>query len=144
MHMETSIFNQSVSNVAHGPGYVYLLQYHIVWCTKYRKQVFQDGLEEEVKAFLKKTAESIDIKIDAMEVMPDHIHLLVRCKPQCRLSDAIKIRKGNIARWLVLKHPELKAALWGGHLWNPTYFVVTVSDRNAEQVRDYILEQKKR
>ena len=144
MHMEASIFNQSVSNVTHGRGYVYLLQYHIVWCTKYRKQVFQDGLEEEVKAFLKKTAESIDIKIDAMEVMPDHIHLLVRCKPQCRLSDAIKILKGNIARWLFLKHPELKAALWGGHLWNPSYFVVTVSDRNAEQVRDYILEQKKR
>lgn len=77
-----------------------------------------------------------------MEVMPDHIHLLVDYKPQLRLSDAIKILKGNIARWLFLKHPEIKKQLWGGHLWNPSYFVVTVSDRSLKQVTDYINSQK--
>ena len=77
-----------------------------------------------------------------MEVMPDHIHLLVSCKPQLRLSDAIKILKGNIARWLFIKHPEIKKQLWGGHLWNPSYFVVTVSDRSYEQVKQYINSQK--
>ena len=79
-----------------------------------------------------------------MEVMPDHIHLLVDCKPQLRLSDAIKILKGNTARWLFLKHPEIKKQLWGGHLWNPSYFVATVSDRTLEQVKYYIDNQKKK
>jgi len=78
----------------------------------------------------------------AMEVMPDHVHLLVSCKPQLRLSDAIKILKGNIARWLFLAHPEIKKSLWGGHLWNPSYFVATVSDRSLEQVTEYINSQK--
>ena len=56
-----------------------------------------------------------------MEVMPDHIHLLVDCRPQFYISDMIKIMKGNIARQMFLAHPELKKELWGGHLWNPSY-----------------------
>ena len=47
-------------------------------------------------------------RILAMEVMPDHIHLLLNCKPQFRISDMVKIMKGNTARWLFLKYPELK------------------------------------
>lgn len=79
-----------------------------------------------------------------MEVMPDHIHLLVSCKPQLRLSDAIKVLKGNTARWLFMGHPELKNSLWGGYLWNPSYFVVTVSERSTVQVEAYIQSQERR
>lgn len=86
--------------------------------------------------------QSLEMRPLAMEVMPDHIHLLVDCKPQLRLSDAVKILKGNTARWLFLKHPELKKQLWGGHLWNPSYFAATVSERTLEQVTQYINSQK--
>ena len=130
------------TDVTHGRGYVYSLQYHIVWVTKYRKPVFTGIIETEVKQYLLEILKSLEMTPIAMEVMPDHIHLLVDCKPQLRLSDAIKILKGNIARWLFLRHPEIKQQLWGGHLWNPSYFVVTVSDRSLEQVKTYINEQK--
>jgi putative transposase len=50
--------------------------------------------------------------------------------------------KGNTARWLFLNHPELKGELWGGHMWNPGYFVVTVSERTRDQIERYIKEQK--
>lgn len=130
------------NDVTHGRGYVYSLQYHIVWVTKYRKPIFIGTIEKEVKQYLIEILKSLDMTILAMEVMPDHIHLLVSCKPQLRLSDAIKILKGNIARWLFLAHPEIKKSLWGGHLWNPSYFVATVSDRSLEQVTEYINSQK--
>lgn len=78
----------------------------------------------------------------AMEVMPDHIHMLVDCKPQFMISDMIKIFKGNLARRLFLDYPSLKLQLWGGHLWNPSYCVVTVSDRSRQQVEQYIVSQK--
>jgi len=42
----------------------------------------------------------------------------------------IKIMKGNLARRMFLVHPELKNELWGGHLWNPSYCAITVSDRS--------------
>ena len=133
----------TLNSVTHGRGYVYSLQYHIVWVTKYRKPIFTGSIEEDVKQYLIHTMESLDMKVMAMEVMPDHIHLLVDCKPQLRLSDAIKILKGNTARWLFLAHPEIKGSLWGGHLWNPSYFVATVSDRSRSQITDYINSQKK-
>lgn len=58
------------------------------------------------------------------------------------ISDMIKIMKGNLARQMFLAHPELKQELWGGHLWNPSYCAVTVSDRSREQVLAYIESQK--
>ena len=87
-------------DVTHGRGYVYSLQYHIVWVTKYRKPIFIGEIEEDVRSYLLETLKSLDMTVLAMEIMPDHIQLLVDCKPQLRLSDAIKILKGNTARWL--------------------------------------------
>ena len=101
----------------------------------------EGNIAEDVKEHLLKSSEEIEVKILAMEVMPDHVHLLVDCKPQTRPSDAIKILKGNTARWLFLAHPEIKKELWGGHLWNPSYFIATVSERSREQIEKYIAEQ---
>ena len=53
-----------------------------IWCTKYRKEVLKDGIDTECKEMLQDLAEEYKFQILAMEVMPDHIHLLVNCKPQ--------------------------------------------------------------
>ena len=47
-------------------------------------------------------------------------------------------------RKLFLKHPEIKNKLWGGHLWNPSYFVATVSKNTEEQIKRYIQTQKEK
>lgn len=140
--MNKDVYFLIPNDVTHGRGYVYSLQYHIVWVTKYRKPVFIGKIESDVKKYLNEMLQSLSMDVIAMEVMPDHIHLLVNCKPQLRLSDAVQILKGNIARWLFLSHPEIKEQLWGGHLWNPSYFVATVSNRSLEQVAGYINSQK--
>ena len=142
--MDKTIYTTNISNLTYGRGYVYSLQYHIVWCTKYRKKVLLDGIDNEIKDYLNDLAKEYSFSIMAMEVMPDHIQILVDCKPQFFPSDMIKILKGNTARWLFMKHPELKKQLWGGHLWNPSYCIVTVSDRSYDQVKQYIDSQKKR
>ena len=144
VNMEKDIYIIKENELTYGRGYVYPLQYHIVWCTKYRKQILKDGIDEEVKQMLLEIAEEYRFKILAMEVMPDHIHLLLDCKPQFMISDMVKIMKGNTARWLFMKRPELKQNLCGGHLWNPSYCAVTVSDRSREQVEHYIRNQKEK
>ena len=95
--MEKNIFNINNNGLSYGRGYVYSLQYHLVWCTKYRKKVLKDGIDAECKEMLCDLAEEYKFQILAMEVMPDHIHLLVDCRPQFYISDMIKIMKGNIA-----------------------------------------------
>ena len=140
--MDKTIYFSMPKDVTHGRGYVYSLQYHIVWVTKYRKPIFIGDIKIDMKNYLLYTLKSLDMNVIAIEIMSDHIHLLVNCKPQLRLSDAIKILKGNTARCLFLKYPEIKKQLWGGHLWNPSYFVATVSDRTLEQIEHYINNQK--
>ena len=132
------------ADLTYGRGYVYSIQYHIVWCTKYRRKVLTGDIRDDVIRQLQALAEEYKFRIDTMEVMPDHIHLLVDCSPQFCIPDMMRIIKGNIARWLFLSHPELKAKLWGGHLWNPSYCILTVSDRSIEQVRHYIDTQEER
>ena len=111
---------------------------------EYRKKVLKNGIDTECKEMLQNLAEEYKFQILAMEVMPDHIHLLVDCKPQFYISDMIKIMKGNLARQMFLAHPELKKELWGGHLWNPSYCAITVSDRSRDQVLAYIEGQKEK
>ena len=132
------------SKLTYGRGYVYSLQYHIIWCTKYRKKVLEGGIEEQCKRMLQELAVQYSFQILAMEVMPDHIHLLLDCRPQFMISDMVKIFKGNLARRLFMDHSELKKQLWGGHLWNPSYCAVTVSNRSYEQMEHYIDSQKEK
>ena len=142
--MEKSIYNIDENGLSYGRGYVYSLQYHIVWCTKYRRKVLTAGADEDCKQLLLDLAEEYGFRIPAMEVMPDHVHVLIDAKPQFYISDMVKIMKGTLARRLFLLHPEMKEKLWGGHLWNPSYCVVTVSGRSREQVEEYIRSQKEK
>ena len=73
-----------------------------------------------------------------METDLDHIHILIECSPQHFIPNILKIFKGISARKLFLKHPEIKNKLWNGHLWNPSYFVATVSENTEEQIKRYI------
>ena len=67
------------------------------------------------------------------------------CSPQHYIPDMIKALKGVSARLLMKEFgEELKRKLWGGHLWNPSYFVATVSENTEEQIRRYIQSQKRK
>ncbi len=133
-----------MSEIHYGRGYVYSIQYHLVWCVKYRHDVLIGQVDTDVKTLLKQIALDNDVTILEMESDKDHIHLLIDCKPQHYIPSVVKAFKGVSARFLFKKHPELKSRLWRGHLWNPSYFVATVSENTEEQIRKYIQNQKKR
>ncbi len=127
--------------VKHGRGYVYSIQYHVVWCVKYRKQILFGELEQTLKDSILKIAMDNGFEIGEMETDKDHVHLLIDCSPQHSIPNIIKALKGVSARIVFQKHPELKKQLWGGNLWNPSYFVATVSENTEEQIRQYIQNQ---
>ncbi|HGF7575052.1 TPA: IS200/IS605 family transposase [Enterococcus hirae] len=133
-----------MSEIHYGRGYAYSIQYHLVWCVKYRHDILYGHVDIDVKQLLKQIADDNNVKIMEMESVKDHIHLLIECTPQHYIPSIVKAFKGVSARFLFKKHPEIKQWLWGGHLWNPSYFVATVSENTEEQIRKYIQNQKKK
>lgn len=128
-----------------GRGYVYSLQYHIVWCVKYRHKILVPIIENRLKEILYKIAEDNNFNILIMNGDLDHIHLLIDCTPQHYIPDIMKALKGVSARLLMKEYGNyLRKKLWGGHLWNPSYFVATVSENTEEQVKKYIQSQKQK
>ena len=71
--MDKTVYFSMPNDVTHGRGYIYSLQYHIVWVTKYRKPIFTCQIEQDIREYLLKTLESLDMIPIAMEIMPDHI-----------------------------------------------------------------------
>ena len=131
--------------VTHGRGYVYSIQYHIVWCVKYRHKIITEQIENRLIEILNKIADDNGFQILECNTDKDNIHLLVNCSPQHYIPDMIKALKGVSARLLMKEFgEELKKKLWGGHLWNPSYFVATVSENTEEQIRKYIQNQKRK
>ncbi|MDE8678107.1 IS200/IS605 family transposase [Limosilactobacillus mucosae] len=121
---------------------VYSLQYHLIIVTKYRRDVLIGSVKQELEALLRSLADQFDMQIEEMEIMSDHVHMLVDASPKHSISSIMKGLKGVSARMLFMHHPEIKQKLWGGHLWQPSYFAVTVSERSEEQIRHYIQHQK--
>jgi len=122
---------------------VYQIGYHVVWCTKYRKSILQGKIVDFLKEMFNKIANDNNFVIEKMEIMPDHVHLFVSANPNILIADMLKSLKGVSARLLFKKHPEIKKQLYGGHLWNPSYYVGTVGQISEDTVKRYIEEQKK-
>jgi putative transposase len=62
-------------------GAVSNLHYHLVWCPKYRRSVLTNAVETRLKELLAEKAAAMDVQIEALEVMPDHVHLFVSAPP---------------------------------------------------------------
>ena len=131
--------------VTNGRGYVYSIQYHMVWCVKYRHKILEGQVETRLIEILQQIAKDNEFQILEINTEKDHIHLLVSCSPQHYIPNMMKALKGVSARLLMKEFGDsLRKKLWGGHLWNPSYFVATVSEHTEEQIRKYIKNQKER
>ena len=131
--------------VNHGRGYVYSIQYHLVWCVKYRRKILTIEIEKDLIEILNKIARDNNFEILECNGDLDHIHLLINCSPQHYIPDMIKALKGVSARLLIKKYGEyINEMLWGGHLWNPSYFIATVAENTEMQIREYIQNQKEK
>ena len=102
-------------------------------------------METRLIEILQQIAKDNEFQILEINTDKDHIHLLVSCSPQHYIPNMMKALKGVSARLLMKEFGDsLRKKLWGGHLWNPSYFVATVSEHTEEQIRRYIQNQKEK
>ena len=100
--------------VVKGRGYVYSIQYHIVWCVKYRRNVLNGHVSTRLKELLVQISKDNDFQILEMNMEEDHIHMLINCTPQHYIPNIIKAMKGVSARLLMKEFgDDLRSKLWG-------------------------------
>ena len=119
---------------------VYSCKYHVVWCPKYRRKVLVDGIDERLKVILQGVASDLQADIIEMEIMSDHVHVLVEVDPQFGIHRFVKTAKGRSSRLLREEFPILRSKL--PTLWTNSYFVSTVGGAPLAMVKQYIENQK--
>lgn len=118
---------------------VYYAKYHLVLVTKYRKKIFNEGVQEYLKKVLKQVSTKYpEIWIDKIETDEDHAHILVSIPPKLSVSKVVGIIKSNSGREVREKYEFLSKVYWGtSGIWSDGYFVSTVGI-NEEIIRRYI------
>jgi putative transposase len=119
---------------------VYSCKYHVVWSPKYRRPVLIDGVDERLKDILRDVANETESEIIELEVMPEHVHLLIEVDPQFGVHRLIKLMKGKSSHILRKEFPWLKSRL--PSLWTNSYFISTVGGAPLEVIKQYIEQQK--
>ncbi len=109
----------------------YACHYHVVWCPKYRRKVLVDAVAERLKQIIREVCAEREAAIEALEVMPDHVHLVVSVDPL----------KGRSSRLLHQEFPRLKSRL--PTLWTASYFVSTTGGAPLELVKQYLEGQQR-
>lgn len=121
---------------------VSMINYHFVFCPRYRRKIFQiEGVEERFKELTAEFCSSIGVDILAMECHIDHVHLFVQGLPKISPSDLIHQIKGATSFKLRQEFPQLSQM---PSLWTRSYFVSTAGNVSSKTIEMYINSQKTR
>ncbi len=119
----------------------YWCAYHFVWIPKYRRDVLVGEVAEYTRVVLREILSELGCEELALEVMPDHVHVLALCPPRHSPAYVVNYLKGKSARRILQRFPELRSRAVHGKLWSRSYFVATVGNVTAEVVKKYVEEQ---
>ena len=119
---------------------VYSCKYHVVFCPKYRRKVLVGEIETRFKELVQEICTEFNIDLLEMEVMPDHVHLLLEVDPQFGIHKAIKTIKGKTSRILRSEFKSLTTRI--PSLWTNSSFVSTVGGAPLSIIKQYIESQK--
>ncbi len=117
-----------------------ICRYHVVFCPKYRRKVLTPPIDTRLKTILAEQIECWEQELIELEVMPDHVHLLVGCDPQFGIHRLVKLLKGYSSHVLREEFPALKRRL--PSLWTNSYFVATTGGVMLETLKRYVQNQK--
>ncbi len=118
----------------------YSCKYHVVWCPKYRRKVLGEEIAIRLSQIIHEVCAEHEAEVLSLEVMPDHVHLLVECDPQFGIHRLVRLIKGRSSGLLRQEFPVLKRKL--PTLWTNSYFVSTVGGAPLAVIKQYIENQK--
>ena len=136
------LYTVSMSKMAYksNRNVYYSCKYHIVWCPKYRRKVLVEDVAERLKQIISEVCQEHQAEVLHLEVMLDHVHLLVECDPQFGIHRLVRLIKGRSSRLLRQEFSVLKRKL--PTLWTNSNFVSTVGGAPLSVIKQSIENQK--
>jgi len=119
---------------------VYNLSYHLIWCPKYRRSVLVNEVAERLRQLLYEKAEKLNMNIDSLEILPDHVHLFIKSSPVDAPHFIVQQLKGYSSRILRQEFPHLRSRI--PSLWTRSYYVESIGHISASTIKQYIRDQK--
>lgn len=127
----------------HARTCVYNIDYHIVWCVKYRRKVLSADISNRLIELLKAVGNEKGFSVVECKVGEnDHVHCFVSAPPKISVTQIVKYLKGISGNQLFREYPQLRKSLWKGQLWNGSYFCETIGSTSEENILRYIERQK--
>ena len=119
----------------------YSIHVHVVWVTKYRKQVLTGDVAKRVRELIREICRTNEVEIIKGHISKDHVHLLVSMPPFLSVSKLMGYIKGKSSRKIQQEFSEIRRKFWGQHLWARGYFAASSGNVTDEVIKAYIEQQ---
>ena len=127
----------------HARTCVYNINYHIVWCVKYRRKVLSPEICSRLYELVQFIGDEKGFSIIECKVgESDHVHCFVSAPPKISVTQIVKYLKGISGNSLLKEFREIRKELWKEQLWNGSYFCETIGSTSEDNIIRYIERQK--
>ena len=120
---------------------VFLLQYHLIMCIKYRNRVIDDVISERLKQIFEYIAPNYHITLEEWNHDVDHVHVLLRGQPNTEMSKFINAYKSASSRLIKKEFPEIRKSLWKEMFWSQSYCLISTGGVTVDIIKQYIQSQ---
>jgi putative transposase len=125
-----------------GRHVVYMLHVHLVFVTKYRRDVLSELAIRDLRRIFAKVCRDFESELIECDGEDDHIHLLVHYPPKVALSKLVNSLKGVSSRLLRENRPEITGRYHNGVLWSPSYFAASCGGAPLSLIAEYVKAQR--
>ena len=131
-------------DIRRGRSVVFNLHVHLVFVTKYRRDVLNDPMLTYCEQVMRNVCHDLDATLKEFNGEDDHVHLLVHYPPKLAISTLVNRLKGVSAHYLRKEFTgRINRHIMHGHLWSPSYFASSCGGAPLEVIKEYIKGQKR-
>ena len=120
---------------------VFMLNYHLIMCVKYRNKVINDTISDRLKEIFEYIAPGYNITLDEWNHDADHVHILFRGQPNTEISKFINAYKSASSRLIKKEYPQIRTSLWKEMFWSQSFCLLSTGGATDEIIRQYIQSQ---
>ena len=120
---------------------VFLLNYHLILVTKYRRKVFDNAISARAKEIFEYIGENYHITLVEWNHDVDHVQVLFRAHPNTQISRFLNAYKSASSRLLKKEYPQIREKLWKEIFWSQSFCLLTTGSAPVEIIHKYIESQ---